>query len=67
MKKVKITINSEDRVVVIPMQYNVNNDTLDFSELQIEPIPNEKDDISKDIVLILTQTILSTLKGLNND
>lgn len=60
--KIKITINSEDRVVVIPMQYDSEKDELNFAEIQIEPIPNKDEDISKDIVMILTQHILSSLQ-----
>ena len=62
MKKVRITINSDSRVVVIPMQYDSEKDTLDFSELQIEPMPDKNEDVSKDIVLQLTQLIMSTMQ-----
>ena len=60
--KIKITINSEDRVVVIPMQYDSEKDELNFAEIQIEPIPSKDENISKDIVMILTQHILSSLQ-----
>lgn len=60
---VKITINSEDRIVLIPMDYDKESDVLNIGELQIEPLPDNKDDINKDIVLMLAGSILSMLKA----
>jgi hypothetical protein len=62
--KVKITINSEDRIIMIPMEYNTENDTLEFNDIQIEPMPEKNENISKDIVFNMAQLILSTLKSL---
>ena len=62
--EVKITINSEERIVVIPMQYDKDNDSLGLGEVQIEPMPDKDEDISKDIVMNLTYAIISALKGL---
>lgn len=62
--KVKITINSEDRIIMIPMEYNTEKDTLDFNDIQIEPMPEQNEDISKDVVFNMAQLILSTLKSL---
>ena len=63
MKKVKITINSDDRVVVIPMEYDTTSDSLNFSEIQIEPIPSDSEDVSKDVVMQLTMLIMSILQN----
>lgn len=63
---IKITINSEERSVVIPLTYEKSTDSLDIKEIQIDPIPNKDEDISKDIVLNLTQlimTIFNNIKG----
>lgn len=62
--KVKITINSEDRIIIIPMEYNAENDTLECSDIQVEPVPEQNEDISNDIVFNMAQLILSTLKSL---
>lgn len=62
--KVQITINSENRIVVIPMEYDNKLDSLNLGEVQIEPIPDKNEDVSKDVVMNLAYTILSTLKGL---
>ena len=63
MKSIKITINSEDRVVIIPLTYDETTDSAELNEIQIEPIPEEKEDISKDIVMMLSQMILNVLKN----
>lgn len=62
--KVKITINSEDRIIMIPMEYNTEKDTLELSDIQVEPVPEQNEDISKDVVFNMAQLILSTLKSL---
>ena len=68
MKKIKITINSEDRIVVIPMEYNPEDDSMHFYELQMEPIPEKDDeDLSKDIVIKLTTMILSAFNQIKQD
>lgn len=62
--KVKVTINSEDRIIMIPMEYNTEKDTLEFNDIQIEPMPEQNEDISNDIVFNMAHLILSTLKSL---
>lgn len=61
---IKITINSEERSVVIPLTYEKSTDTLDIKEIQIDPIPNKDEDITKDIVLNLTQLIMTTFNNI---
>jgi len=61
--KVSITINSENRIVVIPMEYFSEEDTLGFGEIQVEPTPNKDEDISKDIVMNLTYAIITMLEN----
>lgn len=63
MESIKITINGENRVVVIPLTYDDTTDTAELNEIQIEPMPEEKEDISKDIVMMLSQVILNVLKN----
>lgn len=62
--KVKITINSEDRIIMIPMEYDTEKDTLEFNDIQIEPMPEQNENISNDVVFNMAQLILSTLKSL---
>ncbi len=62
--QVKITISSEDRIVIIPMEYK--NDELSINELQIEPYPNKDDDISKDVVMHLTKAIMEMFKNIHD-
>lgn len=66
MEKIKITINSENRIVIIPLEYDNSNDSIEIKEIQVEPIPQENEDISKDIVLLLTQNIMSMFKTMLN-
>lgn len=61
---IKITINSEERSVVIPLIYEKSTDSLNINEIQIDPIPNKDEDISKDIVLNLTQLIMSVFNNI---
>lgn len=61
---IKITINSEERSVVIPLIYEKSTDSLNINEIQIDPIPNKEEDISKDIVLNLTQLIMSVFNNI---
>ena len=63
MESIKITINGENRVVVIPLTYDNTTDTAELNEIQIEPMPEEKEDISKDIVMMLSQVILNVLRN----
>ena len=61
---IKITINSEERSVVIPLTYEKSTDSLDIKEIQIDPIPDKDEDITKDIVLNLTQLIMTTFNNI---
>ena len=63
MESIKITINGKNRVVVIPLTYDDTTDTAELNEIQIEPMPEEKEDISKDIVMMLSKMILNVLKN----
>ena len=62
--QVKISISSEDRIVLIPREYK--NDELSINELQIEPYPNKDDDISKDVVMYLTKAIMEMFKNIHD-
>ena len=59
MKKVKITINSDDRIIMIPMEYDSEKDSITIDQLQIEPLPDKNEDISKDIVFSITKMIMN--------
>jgi hypothetical protein len=59
MKKIKITINSDDRIIMIPMEYDSEKDSITIDQLQIEPLPDKNEDISKDIVFSITQMIMN--------
>ncbi len=61
---IKITINSEERSVVIPLIYEKSTDSLNINEIQIDPVPNKDEDISKDVVLNLTQLIMSVFNNI---
>lgn len=61
MQKVKISINGENRVVIIPMEYNEETDIVEIKEVQIEPMPDKDEDISKDLVMYISQLILAGL------
>lgn len=61
MQKVKISINGENRVVIIPMEYNEETDVIEIKEVQIEPMPDKDEDISKDLVMYISQLILAGL------
>lgn len=64
MEKVKIIINSQHRSVIIPLEYDAENDSAELNELQIDPIPEENEDVSKDIAFILAEFILKNLNSL---
>lgn len=66
MKKIKITISNEDRVIIIPMTFDKESDSLEINEIQIEPVPEKDEDISGDIIFNLAQTILSIFNNQNN-
>lgn len=65
MQKVKITINGEDRCVILPMEYSPETDVIELKEVNIEPMPKEDEDVSQDLVLYLTQLILVGLQETN--
>lgn len=56
----KITITNENRSVVIPLDYDETQDCLVINEIQIDPLPEKTEDISKDFVLLLTRMIMNT-------
>ena len=62
MKNIKIAISTPDRAVIIPMEYNDENDEVVINELQVEPIPDKDEDISKDLAFFIVQKILTVLK-----
>lgn len=64
--KVKITINSEDRIIMIPMNYDNENDTLEINKIEVEPLPEKDEDVSDDIVFNIARFVLSALKGNNS-
>ena len=66
MADIKITINNKDRIIVIPMNYDVNSDSLEFSEVQIEPEIKKDEDVSKDIIVNLAHAIISMLRNMSN-
>lgn len=61
MQKIKISINGENRVVIIPMEYNEETDVVEIKEVQIEPMPDKDEDLSKDLVMYVSQLILAGL------
>lgn len=61
MQKLKISINGENRVVIIPMEYNEETDVVEIKEVQIEPVPDKDEDLSKDLVMYVSQLILAGL------
>lgn len=60
----KITINNKDRAVVIPIEYDPATDSISIQEIQIDPIPNKDEDISKDIVLTITKLIMDMFNNI---
>lgn len=61
MQKIKISINGENRIVIIPMEYNEETDVVEIKEVQIEPMPDKDEDLSKDLVMYISQLILAGL------
>ncbi len=61
MQKIKISINGENRIVIIPMEYNEETDVVEIKEVQIEPMPDKNEDLSKDLVMYISQLILAGL------
>lgn len=65
MQKIKISINGENRIVIIPMEYNEETDVVEIKEVQIEPMPDKNEDLSKDLVMYISQLILAGLNPVN--
>lgn len=61
MQKIKITVNGENRIVIVPMEYNEETDVVEIKEVQIEPMPDKDEDLSKDLVMYIAQLILAGL------
>ena len=61
MKHLKIAISTPDRAIVIPLEYNDESDEIVVNELQVEPVPNKDEDISKDLAFFIAQKILNSL------
>ena len=66
MEKIKITISNGDRVIIIPMTFDKESDSLEINEIQIEPVPEKDEDISGDIIFNLAQAILSIFNNQSN-
>lgn len=43
------------------MEYNEETDVVEIKEVQIEPMPDKDEDISKDLVMYISQLILAGL------
>lgn len=61
MKNLKIAISTPDRAIVVPIEYNDENDELVIKELQVEPVPKKDEDISKDLAFFIAQKVLNSL------
>lgn len=64
MKNIKITITDNDKIVIIPIAYDEEKDSMTINELQVEPVPDENEDISKDLVFVISRMILEKLTGI---
>ncbi|MBQ8132328.1 MAG: hypothetical protein IJ193_07550 [Bacilli bacterium] len=60
MKQFKIAVSTPDRAIIIPMEYNEEQDTVEIKELQVEPVPDKDEDLSKDPAFVIVQRILNT-------
>lgn len=58
MKQFKIAVSTPERAIIIPMEYDDEHDTVEIKELQVEPVPNDEEDISKDPAFFIVQRIL---------
>lgn len=63
MKTIKVTVNSEDRIVIIPIEYDETSDSAELKEVQVEPTPSADEDLSKDIVVTLSMAIINLLRN----
>lgn len=63
MEKVKIIINGQKRSFIIPLECDYENDSIELKEFQIDPMPEEGEDINNDIVLDLAEFIVNALKA----
>lgn len=64
MKNIKITITDNDKIVILPISYDEEKDSMTINELQVEPVPDENEDISKDLVFVISRMILEKLTGI---
>ena len=62
MKKIKIAISTPERAVIIPMDYDEDKDEVVLNEIQVEPVPEKDEDITKDLAFFITQQILTLFK-----
>ena len=60
----KSTINNKDRAVEKTKKYDPATDSISIQEIQIDPIPNKDEDISKDIVLTITKLIMDMFNNI---
>ncbi len=58
MKQFKVAVSTPERAIIIPMEYNDEQDTIEIKELQVEPVPDKDEDISKDPAFFIVQKIL---------
>ena len=64
MKQFKIAVSTPDRAIIIPMEYDDQQDVVEIKELQVEPVPDKDEDLSKDLAFFIVQKIL---KAFYND
>jgi len=64
MKQFKIAVSTPDRAIIIPMEYDDQQDVVEIKELQVEPVPDKDEDLSKDPAFFIVQKIL---KAFYND
>ena len=67
MEKVKIIISGQSRAFIIPMEYDSEQDILDIKEFQVDPIPEENENLTKDIVINLAEFIVNCLTKTEKD
>lgn len=64
MKQFKIAVSTPNRAIIIPMEYDDQQDVVEIKELQVEPVPDKDEDLSKDPAFFIVQKIL---KAFYND
>lgn len=60
MKNIKIAISTPERAIIIPMEYDDENDELAIKDMQVEPLPEKDEDISGDLAFFIVQKILKS-------